>query len=249
MKKSTQRFHSIVLQVEELEPRLAPTASLGILESFDTISLGSLPVNWSQWSSTGTNAFAVTSTQSLSPPNSLAISSPTISGMNARAWLNTPQPANEMVSAAVYLNSLIPVEIFDRGSNLNTATPSYYAVAVTRGLDLKLLKVTNGIVIVLGEVKSTKWVEDQWVNVTLLTNGNNIQAQVQNQAGQYLNSSGQWQSSPTWTLNLTDTSISGGGDIGVGRLNSFVGTTYVDNFFYAPVATEESFDTTSPGSL
>jgi hypothetical protein len=249
MKKPAKRLRSASLHLEELEPRLAPTVSLGTEETFDTTTPGSLPAGWSQWSSTGSNAFAVSSAQSVSPSNSLALSSPTVSGMNARAWVNLTQPANERVSAAVYLNSLIPVEILDRGTNLNTTIPSYYAVAVTRGLDLKLLKVTNGTVTTLGEVQSTNWISNQWVNVTLCTNGNNIEAQVQNQAGQYMNNSGQWQSGQTWALNLTDASISGGGDVGVGRLNSYVGTTYVDNFSYAPIGTEESFDTTNPGGL
>jgi hypothetical protein len=249
MKKPAKRLRPAPLCLEELEPRLAPTASLGTEESFDTTTPGSLPSGWSQWSSTGAAAFAVSSTQSLSPPNALAISSPTLSTLNARAWVNTPQPANEEVSAAVYLNSLIPVEILDRGSNLDTNTPTYYAVSITRGLDLKLLKVANGVVTTLGEIKSANWIANQWVNVTLCTYGASIEAQVQNSAGQYLNSSGQWQNAPTWALTQTDASISSGGAVGVGRLNSYVGTTYVDNFFYAPVGTEESFDTTTPGSL
>src|SRR5579875_194303 len=140
MKKTFKRLRPAPLRLEELEPRLAPTASLGLEESFDTTAPGSLPAGWSQWSSKGTNAFAVTSTQSLSPPNSLAITSTVVSGLNARSWVNTAQPANEEVSAAVYLNSLIPTEILDRGSNLNSTTPSYYGVSVARGLDLKLLK-------------------------------------------------------------------------------------------------------------
>src|SRR5579875_499934 len=248
MKMPAKRLRSASLQLEELESRLAPTVSLGT-ESFDTTAPGSLPSGWSQWSSTAANAFAVSSAQSLSAPNSLAISSPTASGMNARAWITTAQPPNEEVSAAVYLNSLIPVEIFDRGSNLDTSTPSYYAATVTRGLDLQLLKVTNGTVTTLGEIKSANWIENQWVNVTLCTYGDSVQAQVQNGAGQYLNSVGQWQNSPTWALSLTDTALSSGGEIGVGRLNSYAGTTYVDNFSYSTVGTEESFDTTAPGSL
>jgi hypothetical protein len=249
MKKTIKRLRPAPLRLEELEPRLAPTGSLGIEESFDTTTPGTLPADWSQWSSTGASAFAVSSTQSVSSPNSLAINS-TTSKMSAGSWVNTAQPANEEVSAAVYLNSLIPTEILDRGSNLSSTTPSYYAVSVARGLDLKLLKVTNGSVTTLGEVHSANWIANQWVNVTLYTYGDNVQAQVQNtNTGQYLNSSGQWQSGQAWALNLTDTSISSGGEVGVGRLPSYTGTVYVDNFSYSPVGTEESFDTTSPGSL
>ncbi len=248
MKKTTRRSLPVPLRLEELEKRLAPTGSLGIQESFDTTAPGSLPAGWSQWSSTGTNAFAVSSAQSLTPPNSLAVSA-TVSHLDARSWINTAQPANEDVSAAVYLNSLIPVEILDRGNNLNTTTPSYYAVSIARGLDLKLLKVTNGNVTTLGEVKSGNWFADLWVNVTLSTFGNNVSAKVQNNKGQYLNSSGQWQSDQTWALNATDTTISSGGDVGLGRPPSYTGTVYIDNFSYSPAGNEESFDTTAPGSL
>jgi hypothetical protein len=239
MKKQSKRLRPAPLRLEELEPRLAPTSNLGTLETFDTTAPGTLPAGWSQWSSTGANAFAVSSAQSLDPPNSLAVSSPTASGMNARAWINASQPANEEVGAAVYLNSSIPVEILARGTNLNTTTPSYYAVSVTQGLDLKLLKVTNGTVTTLGEIKSSNWIANQWANVTLFVNGGSVRASVQrNDTGQYLNSSGQWQSGLTWALNLTDTSISGGGQVGVGRLPSYTGTTYLDDFTYGPVTIE-----------
>jgi hypothetical protein len=235
MKKTIQRLRPAPLWLEELEPRLVLSAPLGTVETFDTTPVGSLPANWSQWSNTGANAFAVSSAQSLSPPNSLAISA-TGSGLDARAWINTAQPANEEVSTAVYLNSSIPVEVLDRGTNLDTTTPSYYAASLSQGLDLKLLAVNNGSVTTLGEIQSANWVANQWVYVTLYTNGDNVRAQVQNNStGQYLNSSGQWQTSATWALNLTDTTISSGGEIGVGRLPSYTGTVYVDNFSYAPV--------------
>jgi hypothetical protein len=211
---------------------------VGAEESFDTTAPGSLPAGWSQSSSTGAKAFAVSSAQSLSAPNSLAVSS-TADNLNGLAWINSAQPANEEVSAEIYLNSLIPIEVLARGSNLNTTTPSYYAVSVTRGLDLKLLKVTNGTVTTLGEVKSSNWIANQWVNVSLFVNGNNVRAQVQNtKTGQYLNSAGQWQSNQAWALNLTDTSISGGGEVGVGRLPSYTGSVYVDDFLYVPVPLE-----------
>jgi hypothetical protein len=250
MKRPSKRIQPSPLRLEELEQRLAPTGSLGTEETFDTTKPGSLPTGWSQWSSTGTNALAVSSAQSLSAPNALAVSSPTASGMNARAWVSTPQPANEEVSADVYLNSLIPIEILDRGSNLNTTTPSYFAVTVAQGLDLKLVKVTNGTVTTLGEVKSANWIANQWVNVTLYTYGDNVRAQVVNsKTGQYLSNSGQWQSGQMWALNLTDSSISGSGEVGVGRLPSYTGTVYVDDFSSGAIWTIESFDTTTTGSL
>jgi hypothetical protein len=235
MKTNVKRFLTIPLRLEELEPRLAPCASLGTEESFDTTTPGTLPTGWAQWSNTGANAFAVSSTLSLSPPNSLAVSSPTASGMNARTWITTNQPANVAANAAVYLSSSIPVEILARGSNLDTTTPSYYAVSLTQGLDLKLLCVNNGTVTTLGEVKSSNWIASQWVCVTLFVNDNNVRAQVErDDTGQYLNSSGQWQASVTWALNLTDSTLSGGA-VGLGRLPSYTGIAYIDDFSYGPV--------------
>lgn len=240
MKKSIKRLRATPLWLEALETREAPCASLGTEQSFDTTATGSLPTGWSQWSSNaGTNAFAVSSAQSLSSPNSLAVSSPTASGLNARAWVNTAQSANEEVNADVYLNSSIPAEIIARGSGLNTTTPSYYAVSVTQGADLKLLKVDNGVETTLGEVKSANWVANQWACVTLFVNGDNVRAQIQREdTGQYLNSSGQWQTNAAWAMNLTDTTISGGGEVGVGRLPSYTGNVYFDNFSYGPVTLE-----------
>src|SRR5689334_15493798 len=87
-----KRSRPLPLQLEELEPRLAPAAPVGTLESFDTTTPSSLPAGWTQWSSTGTNAFAVQSGTALSQPNSLAVNSPSASGMNARTWLNSTQP-------------------------------------------------------------------------------------------------------------------------------------------------------------
>jgi hypothetical protein len=237
--KTSKRLCPIPLRLEVLEPRETPSAPPGTVESFDTTPTGQLPAGWSQWSSTGTNAFAVSSSQALSAPNSLAVSSPTASGLNARSWLDTTQPADVQVSAAVYLNTPIPAEILARGTGLGTTTPSYYAVSVTQGLDLKLQAVENGTTTTLGEVKSANWLANQWASVTLFTNGDNLRAQVQrDDTGQYLNSSGQWQTSPAWALNLIDTAISGGGEVGLGRLPSYTGTVYFDDFAYAPVNLE-----------
>ncbi|HEY7314259.1 MAG TPA: Ig-like domain-containing protein [Gemmataceae bacterium] len=237
--RRAKRSRALPLQLEELEPRLAPAAPVGTLETFDTTTPGTLPAGWSQWSSTGTNAFAVSSSQALSAPNSLAVSSPTASGLNARSWINTAQPANVQVESAVYMNSPIPAEILARGTGLNTTTPSYYAVSVTQGLDLKLLRVQNGTTTTLGEVKSANWFANQWASVTLFANGSNLRAQVQRaDTGQYLNASGQWQTGQTWALNLTDSAISGGGEVGLGRLPSYAGNVNFDDFSYGAMTVD-----------
>ena len=125
----------VVPQLEFLEPREAPSASPWLLETFNSISLGSLPGGWSQWSSSGTGAFGVISTTTANGTRDLAVSAST-SGLTARAWVNSLVPADAQVSAMVYLNSLIPAEVFLRGTGLNTAVPNFYAVSVTRGLQV-----------------------------------------------------------------------------------------------------------------
>ena len=225
--------------LEALEPRDAPCASLGNGESFDSTPPGELPAGWSQWSSTGANAFAVSSDRALSVPNSLAASSPLASGLNARAWLDAAQPSDVQVDAAVYLDTSIPAEVLARGTGLDTTAPSYYAVSLSQGLDLQLLRVDSGTTTTVGEVRSASYFANQWTCVTLFANGNNLRAQVQrNDTGQYLNSSGQWQARQAWALNLIDTGISDGGEVGLGRLPSYTGTVYFDDFDYAPVNLE-----------
>jgi hypothetical protein len=231
--KKIHKLRPVPLRLEELEARLAPAAPVGPLETFDTTEPGTLPANWSQWSNTATNAFGASSAQSFSPPNSLLVASPSASGMNARAWINTAQPANMQVEAAVYLDQPIPAEVLARGRGLNSATPSYYAVSVTEGLDLKLLRIQKGVTTTLGEVRSESWFANRWASVTLFANADNLRARIQrSDTGQYLNDAGQWQSAPTWALNLRDSSLAGGGEVGVGRLPSYTGSVYFDDFSY-----------------
>ena len=42
------------------------------------------------------------------------------------------------------VNSLIPAQVFARGTNLSGPAPSYYAVSVTRGLQVQLVRVQDG---------------------------------------------------------------------------------------------------------
>src|SRR5262245_23341142 len=122
--KTNKGLCPVRLRLEELETRLAPAS----LETSDTTAAGALPTGWSQWSSSGTDAFAVTSSQALSTPNSLAVNS-SASGLSALARVNAAQPANVQVGAAVYLNSAIPARVLARGSGLSTTTPTYYAAS------------------------------------------------------------------------------------------------------------------------
>src|SRR5262249_36306243 len=139
-----------------------------------------------------------------------------------------------------------------RGSNLGTATPSYYAVAVSRGLDVQLVRVSGGVTTVLGDVKSQDYVSNQWVSVTLQTNGTTISALVYRlDKGEYLNSKGTWQTTPTWALVVTDSKLTGPGLVGLSHPASYVGGIAFDNFSVALMNAQqtETFDTTAAGSL
>jgi hypothetical protein len=238
-----------------------PPASSTVSENFDTTAVGALPAGWSQFSSTGSTVFGVAAGPALSPPNSLAAVA-TISQTSAAAWLQAGQPNDVEVSAAVYVNTLIPAEIVARGSSLNTTTPSYYALTLTRGLDLQLIRVVNGTETVLANLQSAQWFDSTWVTATLTVSGSSLTAQVvRADTGQYLNASGQWQAAETSALAITDTAITEGSEVGLARPASYTGTINFDSFSVTalstvttsapptPVGVFQSFDTTAVGSL
>jgi hypothetical protein len=229
MVRNTPRRRSVP-RLEQLEPREVPSASPGTVENFDTTAVGGLPPNWSQWTTSGSSVFAVSAAQAHSAPNGLAASAG-LSNLVARAWLGTTQPADVQVSAAIYASTLIPAQVFARGSGLNTAGPSYYALSVTRGLQVQLVRVVNGTATTLGTVQSASYFSGQWVSVTLTITGTTLQAQVQRlDTGQYLTATGQWQAAPAVALTLTDTALSGPGQAGLARPASYTGTVTFDDF-------------------
>jgi hypothetical protein len=219
------------LAVEPLEarelPSVAPAPVVLAQENFDRTAVGALPANWSQWSSQ--DGFAVSPTAGAAKSSGLAATGD--SGQTARTWATASQPANVRASADVLVNSLVPAQVFVRGGNLGTAKPTYYAVSVTRGLDVKLVRSVNGAVRTLGDVKSASYLSNQWVTVSLLANGTKLQAFIQRRdTGQYLNSKGQWQTAATAALSVTDSSITGGGQTGLSRAAGYAGQVSFDNF-------------------
>src|SRR5207253_769742 len=147
-----------------------------LIEPFQTPAAGGLPAGWSQWSSTRTPAFGIDRSGGLGDLGELASSAPT--GAAARAWVTAPFQADVETTAAVYVNSLVPVQLFIRGKNLGTASPTYYAVSVTRGTQVELLRVVNGKSTVIGSVRSGDWISNKWVQVTLRAEGNVLTVQV-----------------------------------------------------------------------
>src|SRR5205085_1007558 len=76
-------------------------------------------------------------------------------------------PADSQVSADVYLDGAAPAQIIARGQDLATATPTYYAVSITSGMQLQLQRVVAGQTAVLATLHSNDAVGGQWVQITL----------------------------------------------------------------------------------
>src|SRR5881409_2430789 len=107
-----------VISQNQIQPRQTEVAAEeaprtpATTESFDKAAVGTAPEGWSRWAGPGATV-EVSALKSLSAPNGLALTGP--SPGVARAWLARPQPADVQVSAAVYLDTLIPAQILVRG--------------------------------------------------------------------------------------------------------------------------------------
>ncbi|HEV2948843.1 MAG TPA: Ig-like domain-containing protein, partial [Gemmataceae bacterium] len=153
------------------------------------------------------------------------------------------EPADVVASADVFVNSLVPAQVLVRGKFLDTATPTYYALSLTRRLQVQLLRVVNGYTTVLAQMDSADYVTGQWIHMSLTVSGSTLKAQIYRlDKAQYLNSSGQWQTAPTLAIGRSDTSITGVGEVGLARAAGVTGTLSIDNFSTVPAFN----DTQSP---
>src|SRR6266851_33431 len=212
----SRRKHTARLKVERLESRVVPTTAPWMLETFEQSAIGVLPSGWGQHSSDPSATIQTTTTQAQA--STAGLQSSGTSSATSLAWLNNSVPADAQVSASVYLDTLIPAQIIARGQNLDTDTPSYYAVSVTRGVQLQLLRVVNGQSTVLQTLQSGSWRSGQWVRVSLTTVGNALKVQVfRTDTAQYLAADGTWQMPPTEAIVANDTAITSGGSAGLGR--------------------------------
>lgn len=210
-----------------------PPVPPGVSQSFDSVSAGTLPAGWSAWATTAANGFQTSTARTLSPSNALASNG--LSNTAARAWANADLPADVDVSAAVYLDSLIPAQVFARGSNLEGNTPTYYAINLSRGLSAQLVKVVNGVETVLGSIKSSAYVSSVWVRARLVVEGDNLRVQLyRTDTRQWLTPDGSWSDSPDFVLTLRDASITAAGKAGVGRKAAVSGALAVDDFEAKP---------------
>src|SRR5262249_26265623 len=146
---------SVPLTVEELEGRYAPTTAPWTLETFENLGNNASPAGWVRWTGSGGGTFASAVGSGLGSDTGFVSNGTSIDA--SRAWMSTPFDADVQVRAALQVNSLVPGQVFVRGQNLNTDKPNYYAVSVTRGMEVQLLRVVNGKTTVLGSVKSAAW--------------------------------------------------------------------------------------------
>ncbi len=230
----------IRLFVETLETRVAPAVGVWTAESFDLVAAGTIPDRWSAWNSSSGNGFHVANGQAIA---GLSIASDGGSQAISRAWPDRIFSANTRITAAILANSLIPAELFTRGTDVDGPTPSYYAVSVTRGTEIQLLRVVDGVQSDLATVRTNDYVSGLWLDVTLITQRNVIQARVQRKdTGEWLNPFGAWQSSPAAAVTALDGQIRSKGRAGLSRRDAYSGTVYFDELRIAP----GSGDVTAP---
>src|SRR5260221_9015632 len=161
---NARRRQAARLALERLEGREVPAATPWQVESFEQAAAGALPSGWAQHNSDPLAVVQATTAVAQASAVGLGMSGSSVS--ESRAWLNAALPADAQVTASVYLDSLIPAQIIARGQNLDTDTPTYYAVSVTRGLQLQLRSVVNGQATVLQTLQSNSWISGQWVRVS-----------------------------------------------------------------------------------
>lgn len=210
-----------------------PPTSGGVRESFDAVPVGSAPNGWNAWSSSNPGFFTASSARAQSAANGFASNG--FSGTTSRAWVTDDLPADVDVSAAVYLDSLIPAQVFARGSNLQSTAPSYYALSVTRGLEVKLLRVVNGAETTLGTVKSRAYFSGQWARVRLVAEGDRLRGQVYRaDTRQWLSADGTWSDGPDFAFEVRDSALAFQGKAGVARKPGASGVVTLDDFEARP---------------
>jgi hypothetical protein len=243
------------LSVEGLEDRSLPSSAPLLIEPFQAAGSSGLPNGWYQWSSNHSPGFAVDRTSGLGDLGLLTATAP--SGVTTRAWVASPFPADVETSAAVYLNSLVPAQLFVRGKHLDTASPTYYAVSITRGLQVQLLRVVNGQTTVIGADRSADYVSGKWAEVTLVVEGNLLRVQVRRaDTGRYLSSSGDWVSERVNAIQVSDSAIATAGQVGFARGSGGADRLLLDSLKVNQVLPEsralfltERFDTEANGGL
>ncbi|MCZ2343330.1 MAG: hypothetical protein LC104_16280 [Bacteroidales bacterium] len=216
------------LRCEGLEARDVPSAVVPV-ESFDRTAVGALPTDWASWQNDWPGRSAVTAQQSLSGAQGLALEGGSAS--EQRAWTQGPLTSDASAKVAVRADSLIPATLFVRGEHLDSTTPSYYGLTVTRGMTVQLVARIHGVQTVLGSVQSADYFSQKWVDVQITAVGSRITATVQRaDTGQWLSPAGTWVDTETTALEAVDFRLDDPGFAGVARTPSYSGQIVFDDF-------------------
>src|SRR5262249_38686306 len=127
-------------------------------------------------------------------------------------------------------DNVIPAQLVARGTGLNTSSPTYYALSVTRGVEARLLRVQNGVSTTLAYALSAETLDPQWVRIALSVQGSTVKGQIYRlDTNQYLAPGGRWQNDPAWLMTAQDSAISGSGQVGFARPPTYPGAVYFDD--------------------
>ena len=212
------------LTVEPLESRVTPATGLWSSETFDPPRT-QLPGDWDQWPG---SVAGMSSGAGLGSSGALVLPS---GASVARAWEESILPPDYGVRASLRWEGSASAQLFVRGSAMATAQPSFLAAALGSGGTVQIVRVLAGKATVLSAVRADPWPGGQWLQVTLLPQGDRLAAIVHRPAtGEYLNPAGRWQSGPTYALTATDGIIRGAGSAGVNRPGGATGQVRVDDF-------------------
>jgi Bacterial Ig domain len=224
------------LRIDDFTVRL-PNASAE--SSFDGQPLGTQPPGWTSWNSSNESAIRIGGVGTFGNGLTSAGGSANV----ARIWMDEPFPSDVTVTAAILADSLIPAQVIARGRNLDGLQPTYYAASVIRGTEVTLIRVVDGAVSELATLQSATYLSGTWLDVSLTTQGDHIQARVRRRdTGEWLNRFGLWQPQAAAAIDVIDSAIRGIGFCGVGRAASYSGTINFDDFRI----TAASGDVTSP---
>src|SRR5439155_18665488 len=146
------------------------------VESFEP-SRAALPLEWAQWSGGAAHVAAgagLDSTAALVAPARSVIT---------RAWETSALPADYGVQASLRWDGGGPVQVFVRGSRLDTARPTYLAASVGSGGTIQIVRVVSGSATVLASLKAVTWPTGEWVRLTLLPQGDQVSGVVEGPGG------------------------------------------------------------------
>ncbi len=220
-----------------------PPKPEGIEENFDAIPAGTIPPGWQTAISWAPGQWSTTQAEAASLPRALTSSggSTTV----AAAWPDQVFPADVRAAVSVYADSLLPARLIIRGNNLDSATPSYYAVQLRRGLDVALIRVVNGQETVLGTLRSQQWLSNQWVRIQLTAQGDLLRAVViRTDTQQWLSADGSWSDTPDIALEVRDGQLRDGGYVGLFRPSLYAGTVMFDDFSAAAYSSDQALTVT-----